>query len=111
MILCKDTVRFKRLTSEIIRLLPILEAIFTEYAPSVDIVITSANDSTHMPGSYHYTDYAVDVRSKALTQEKKAAVLTALQHELQPDNYDVLLEGLGTVNEHFHIEFNARKLA
>jgi len=108
MIVLKDTVRFKRLTPEIIALLPIIIAVWSKNAVETVPVITSANDSTHGKNSYHYSDYAIDLRSKNLSNEQKLAILADLKQSLSGRNYDVLLESLGTDNEHFHIEFNAR---
>jgi hypothetical protein len=110
MILCKDDVRFKRLTPEIVHVFGVLEKVFAEHAPDVEIVITSAHDGTHKTDSYHYIDYAIDVRSHSLSQITKGVILAALRAELAGLNYDVILEGLNTAMEHFHIEFNARQV-
>lgn len=109
MILIKDdSVRFKRLTPGIVRAFPVIEKAFGENAPGHDVVITSANDGHHMAGSYHYTDYAVDVRSHGLTADQKNKILVQIKVALGPD-YDALSEVPGTENEHFHVEFNARQ--
>jgi hypothetical protein len=72
------------------------------------VVITSGNDGKHMKGSKHYTYAALDFRTKNFpTLESKRAFLWKLQAELGPD-YDVLLEGLGTDNEHIHAEWDPK---
>lgn len=109
MIIVKDSsVRFKRFTPEMIALLPIVALAFAKHAPGKEIVITSANDGTHKTDSYHYTDYAYDFRSHDLTAAQKNAILVELKARLAGQGYDVLLEGVGTDMEHFHIEYNAR---
>lgn len=109
MIALKDTVRFKRLTPEIVLLFPLIVDVWKEYAVETIPVITSANDSVHGANSYHGIDYALDLRSKNLSAEQKQQILGALKKALAGKNYDVILEALGTDNEHFHIEFNARR--
>lgn len=109
MINCKEGVRFKRITPEMMRLFPLLVDVWKEHAKGIVPMITSANDSKHLPTSYHFQDYAIDVRSKDLTDLQKDAVLAHLRMQLTGLNYDVLLEHRGGENEHFHIEFNARK--
>lgn len=109
MIALKDNVRFKRFTPEIVRLFPIVEEVWSIYAKDTVAVITSGNDSTHSKESYHYTDYAIDLRSKNLSEEQKELIFLKLESELDGKGYDVILEGRGTENEHFHIEYNKRQ--
>ncbi len=109
MIALKETVRFKRLTPEIVFILPIIVEVWNKFAVETVPVITSANDSTHGVNSYHYSDYALDLRSKNLSELQKDQILAELKKRLSGRNYDVLLEKRGTDNEHYHIEFNARK--
>lgn len=109
MIAVKETVRFKRFTPEIIALLAVIPKVWQQVVPETVPTITSANDSTHGANSYHYSDYALDLRSKNISDAQKDAVLAALKSELGGKNYDVILESRGTDNEHFHIEYNARK--
>ena len=104
MILIKPGVIFKQLRPEIYGLFSILDRTWANYGQQC--VITSANDGRHKTGSLHYHDLALDVRTKNLGSDsnKKAAALL-LAHELG-GNYDVILESLGEVNEHIHIEFD-----
>lgn len=70
-----------------------------------DIVITSGNDSTHMKGSKHYSDEALDVRTKTLTAEQKHLLKDAVKARLGA-GYDVVLESEGGSNEHLHVEYD-----
>ncbi len=107
MILLKSSVRIKRLTPEIYKVLPYLDTIFHVYG--VDCVITSANDSTHIPSSgkpsRHYSDYALDLRSHHLPVSAKDKLLTELRNTLGPD-YQVILESRNSPNEHYHLEYD-----
>ena len=70
-----------------------------------DMLVTSGNDSLHMRGSKHYTDDALDIRTKHLSTEQKHALVKTIKRRLGRD-YDVILEYEGKINEHAHIEFD-----
>lgn len=70
-----------------------------------DMLITSGNDSTHMVGSKHYTDEALDFRIHHLTAEQQQALKAVVKARLGAD-YDVILESLGTPNSHLHVEYD-----
>jgi hypothetical protein len=75
----------------------------------VDLVITSANDSRHSRTSLHYDGKAIDVRSKNIrTQEQKLKLQVTVDEALGPD-FDFILEGLGSANEHFHLEWQPKR--
>jgi NADPH:quinone reductase-like Zn-dependent oxidoreductase len=73
----------------------------------VEIWVTSGNDSVHMQKSKHYTDDALDFRTKHLTTEQKHLWLATIKKRLGK-GYDVILEHEGDGNEHLHIEFEER---
>jgi len=106
MILLKPTVRFKRLRPEIYNTFPILEEIWLEHAEGAELVITSANDSTHSSKSLHYHDLALDLRSKNVTTPIKLKLLEAMKARLA--GFDVILEAFGKENEHFHLEYDPK---
>ena len=102
---CKPTVRFKAFNFS---LLTILDTLVWLDAHKVtgqpeDIVITSANDSTHKANSKHYSNEALDVRSKSFDADARAAFIAALKRELG-EAFTVLYEGDGTPNQHFHVQ-------
>ena len=68
-----------------------------------DMVITVGTDGKHMVGSYHYKGDALDIRTKHLSLTEKRALAKNMAQRLGTD-YDVILEGLGTANEHLHVE-------
>jgi hypothetical protein len=69
------------------------------------LTVTSATDGTHTRASKHYTGCAVDLRTRGLADPEKA--VRELQDALR-DDYDVILEGRGTANEHCHVEFDPK---
>lgn len=67
-----------------------------------ELVITSALDSTHSAGSYHYFGYALDFRTRYFTNEIAKKVAHEIRIKLS-DDYVVIFE----VN-HIHVQFNAK---
>lgn len=64
------------------------------------LVITSGNDGEHMKSSKHYTDDAVDVRTRDLnTQEKD--LFTKIAQTMLGNQFQVILE-----KDHLHIEYD-----
>ena len=69
-----------------------------------ETVITSLKDGTHKPGSWHYSGWAADIRSKNVgSTETKNIMLESLRSALG-SQWEVILEHLGKPQEHFHIE-------
>lgn len=73
----------------------------------VDMLVTSGNDSVHARGSKHYTDEALDFRTKHLTTNAKHAWSAELKRRLGRD-FDVILEDEGGPNEHLHVEYDSK---
>jgi hypothetical protein len=73
----------------------------------VDMFVTSGNDKTHKPGSKHYTNEALDFRTKHMTRFDKHAFVDELKRRLGK-SYDVILEDEGGVNEHCHAEHDPK---
>lgn len=87
--------------------LVIAETIFSAHGH--DTVVTSINDGRHSAKSRHYIGFAVDLRSKHIhPPDVKDQILDKLKAGLP--GYDVLLEGLGTPNEHYHLEYDPRRV-
>lgn len=68
-----------------------------------DLFVTSGNDKVHARGSAHYTDEALDFRSKHLTTAEKQAFIVTVKRRLG-QTFTVLLEDDGRDNEHIHIQ-------
>ena len=70
-----------------------------------DMLITSGRDGKHKEGSLHYRDRALDFRTKHLSLTQKNALTKCLQMRLGA-SYDVILESVGKMNEHLHVEYD-----
>ena len=103
MVTFKESVRIRRLTPALHRILDVLVELDGRPYLGPDLVVTSIHDSQHMAGSRHCTDEAVDVRSKNLAPNDKHLFVEQLQLELGP-RFTVLLEDHGGANEHIHIQ-------
>jgi len=84
----------------------ILDAAAQVYAATEQpLVVTSAEDGTHMEGSLHYDGKALDLRVWDLGSHERAA---APIQDILGDDYDVLaewrVEGDGEVPSHIHAE-------
>lgn len=103
-LICKPSVRFTAFTPALLR---ILRAVYTVASTCTDVsnvVITSANDSTHGEKSRHYTNEALDLRSKSFpTVAAKQRFAARLRADLG-SAFTVLYEGAGTPNEHWHVQ-------
>lgn len=75
---------------------------------NLDIYITSGNDSEHMVRSKHYTNEALDIRSKDFPNQSLKHSFLARVLERLGSKYDGLLEDEGRANEHFHIEYDPK---
>lgn len=77
-------------------------------AIGADCTITSGNDGTHMTGSKHYSDAALDFRIHLVLPAQHKLLAESIRAALGPD-YFVLLESDGTPNEHIHVQYNEPK--
>lgn len=67
-----------------------------------NVIITSGNDKTHSKGSKHYSDAALDFRTRDLTAEQTQAWANNIRVRLGND-YDVVIEPT-----HLHIEYDPK---
>ncbi len=68
----------------------------------VSLVITSACDGSHSPGSLHYVGLAFDIRSRNLENLLDSTVRTL--REALGAEFDVVVE-----EDHIHIEFQPKE--
>ena len=104
-VVCKPGVRFKGFTRGLVRILGAV-LLVAERTPMAQVVITSANDGTHSrrPRSRHYTNEAVDIRSRSFrTAESRNRFLGRLRRELG-SSFWLDYERAGTPHEHFHVQ-------
>jgi hypothetical protein len=74
-----------------------------------EATITSWGDSVHGANSYHKRNgRAVDVRSKGIPRALISQFVVDLNRRIGALGFDVVLEDLDGINEHIHIELDAR---
>jgi hypothetical protein len=91
---------------KVIEMMALLAQAAASLDEPVEVVITSGIDGHHSTRSLHYALRALDVRSHnfpSLTAKREFE--GRLRLVFGPE-YDILLEGLGTPHEHFHIEWD-----
>lgn len=71
------------------------------------LTVTACLDGAHQENSLHYSGYAIDLRTKNISDSDKPVVIAEIKASLN-EQYDVIFEGFGTDNEHLHIEFDAK---
>lgn len=64
-----------------------------------EAIITSTNEGTHMPGSLHYANLAIDIRK----HKGEGPFISHLIEKLG-DNYDVVVK-----TDHIHIEYDPKR--
>lgn len=69
--------------------------------------VTSLLDGRHMKNSKHYEGRAADFRTHDLRGITPQEIANRIKAELG-HGYDVLVEGLGTPNEHIHVEHDPK---
>ena len=67
-----------------------------------DVYVTSGNDGVHRDGSRHYTDEALDFRTRRLTVAQQEAWVVSIRRRLGPE-YQAILE-----TDHLHVEWDPR---
>lgn len=103
----KEGVVFKEINDVYLQIFNVLKEASKVFG--VEMVITSANDGKHKVDSLHYLNKALDIRTKHLPDNKtKLELKNFLQNKLGKD-YDVILESLGGIQEHIHIEYDPKQ--
>lgn len=116
MIQVKDSsIRFHDIVPEMVIALIVADQVLTERG--VPCVVTSANDGGHSAASLHYSRQGKhsDLKCRALDIRSKYPVLDGTEKDVRDEikrrlglHYDVLIEAVGTDNEHFHIEWDPK---
>ncbi len=73
----------------------------------LDTTITAGSDGLHKDGSLHYKGLALDFRTKDGAGLQKGIAQT-VKARLEQAGYDVIFEGIGTENEHLHVEYDPK---
>ncbi len=102
-----DTVSIIGLKPEMVIALIILRGLYDLY--SLPLVVTSAaegfsGDGVHMPTSYHYEGYAVDIRKRQVPNELREEFIDKMRRYLK-DDFVVVDEPT-----HYHVQIRGDKL-
>ena len=102
----KPTVKLTDLAPQLALAALIVDSIYRERG--VECVITSANDSKHGANSWHYKGRALDFRCKQAELDGQEQSLRDEIKAALGDEFDVVLEAVGTENEHVHLEYDPK---
>jgi len=106
MLRLKPGVRVSEMCPQIVLAALVADGIYHDYG--LECIVTSVRYGTHMKNSLHYVGKAMDLRTRNLpTEDSKHTVARRLSLALG-DDYDVVLEGLGTPHQHIHVEFDPK---
>lgn len=106
MISLKPGTKLTNLQPQIVLAVTVAEHIWWNAAQTT-LVITSVNDGKHKDDSFHYRGAAADLRIKTMPVKLRAQAVQQLRSALGAQ-FDVLHEGIGTDNEHVHLEYEER---
>ena len=103
----KKGVNVKELSPKIKDILPaIIKACKVVNGKDYIVTITSGNDGKHMKGSKHYTNEAIDIRTKDMQKNKSTSTVIRIKKFIKEMgrndwDYDIIDEG-----DHIHIEYD-----
>ena len=101
MIRIKKGVNISGIQSEMVLGINIAEKIFNKH--NVDLVITSCTDGSHSRGSLHYVGFAIDARSRDITDDNEKINVQAELQDALGNQFDIVIE-----STHYHIEFQPK---
>lgn len=102
----KGGVRLKDLSPQMVMAAMIVNDIFQQR--SLECVVTSANDSGHSVASLHYSGKALDFRTRYEELNGLEMIVRDEIREALGRDFDVVLEGVATPNEHLHVEYDPK---
>lgn len=102
----KPGVRLADLCPQMVMAALVIDGIYAKRG--MECVVTSANDSKHGANSWHYKGRALDFRTH---YERLNGQEQALRDEIKEalgQDFDVVMEAVGTPNEHLHVEYDPK---
>ena len=102
-----DSINSIGLSAQLVLGITVVDQVLSKY--DIECVITSLNDGRHSQTSLHNSGNAVDIRSKSISDnDTKWAIVRQVNNLLRQD-YDFILEGINSSNEHFHLEYQPKR--
>ena len=103
----KPGVSLRSLCPQIVLALLVAESLWRGLG--TELVVTSVSDGLHRRGSLHYAGAAADLRTHNLPHAVKESTRDRLWQALgSSEAWDVILEAVGTPNEHIHLEWQPK---
>lgn len=102
----KPGVRLKDLSPQMVLAIVVVNELYKKRG--LECVVTSANDSKHSVKSLHYKGHALDFRTHYQALNGLEIALVNEIKECLGSDFDVLLEGVATPNEHIHLEYDPK---
>jgi hypothetical protein len=102
----KEGVRLTDLAPQMVLCALVVEEVFAEFG--IPCVVTSANDSKHGASSWHYRGRALDFRTKYEAVNGREQILRDETKKALGQDFDVVIEAVGTDNEHLHVEWDPK---
>lgn len=100
MVMLKEGVKIVGLKPEAVLGIMICDGVYSKHG--IDCVVTSATDSKHGRGSFHYLGMAFDLRTRDMDSNLKQEIVIELRIALGSE-FDVVLE-----SDHIHVEWNPK---
>lgn len=107
MISLKQGVKLTDMTPQCVLAAMVVDQVLTSMGIPM-CVLTSVNDGKHSPQSWHYHGRAVDVRTKYPELNGREMELRDKVAAALGPNFDVVMEAIGTDNEHLHVEYDPK---
>ena len=108
MLRLKQGVRLANLQPQVVLALQVAEGVYRDVA-GVDCWMTSGNDGQHRRGSLHFSGNAADLRVHNIPGDTVAREVASTLREALGEDFDVVLEALGTMNAHIHLEYQPKE--
>lgn len=102
----KPGVKLAGLTPQMAMGAVVVSAVYQRFG--VECVVTSANDSKHSERSHHYKGNALDFRTHQDALNGREHELRDEVHTALGGEFDVVIEAVGTPNEHLHVEYDPK---
>jgi hypothetical protein len=103
----KDGVKLTELQPQMVLALLLMLPVAITFG-FLELVVTSGNDGRHSARSWHYKGRAFDIRTHFKNIDGREIAFRNAVKAVLGDNFDVVMEAIGTDNEHLHVEYDPK---